>query len=100
MNWSCHEAGPSYLVCFSLLGLIALAFSTRISLSGLDFSELYGDGTGRMTYRRALPPSEQLRLAARIIQGLIQAEVAVVDCHAGSSRVAEPTDAVIHRGLG
>jgi hypothetical protein len=44
-------ASWSYLVCFCLLELMALAFSTRISLSDRDFSELYGDGTGRMTYR-------------------------------------------------
>jgi hypothetical protein len=54
-RWSVVRlACQSYLICFFLLGLVALAFSTRISLSGRDFSELYDDGTGRMTYRLAV----------------------------------------------
>jgi hypothetical protein len=46
-------ASRSYIACFFLLGLAALAFSTRISLSGSEFSELYGDGSTTMTYRYA-----------------------------------------------
>ena len=42
-----------YLALFSLSGVVALAYSTRISLSGRRFSELYGDATLRPTYRLA-----------------------------------------------
>jgi hypothetical protein len=42
-----------YLVCFFLLGLVAMGFSTRISLAGKQFSEHYGDGSAKMTYRYA-----------------------------------------------
>ncbi len=41
----------AYLTGFFLFGLVALAFSTRISLSGREFSEVYGEGTTKMTYR-------------------------------------------------
>ncbi|MFH1790415.1 MAG: hypothetical protein ABH885_00300 [Candidatus Omnitrophota bacterium] len=40
-----------YLIGFIVLGIVAILFSTRISLSGKEFSDLYGDGTTRMTYR-------------------------------------------------
>jgi hypothetical protein len=46
-------ASQSYLVGFLVLGIVAILFSTRISLSGKEFSDLYGDGTARMTYRFA-----------------------------------------------
>jgi len=53
----------SYLVCFFLIGILSLAFSTRISLSGKDFSELYGDGTNKMTYRYAFNNGRKVDLS-------------------------------------
>jgi hypothetical protein len=44
----------AYFALFLALGVVALGYSTRISLSGREFSEMYGDGTTRMTYRYAL----------------------------------------------
>jgi hypothetical protein len=43
-----------YLITFVSLGVIALALSTRASLSGRDFGEFFGDGSSTMTYRYAL----------------------------------------------
>jgi hypothetical protein len=43
----------AYFALFVALGVVALGFSTRISLSGREFSEVYGDGDTRMTYRYA-----------------------------------------------
>jgi len=42
-----------YAVWFFVLGGVALVVSTRMSLSGAEFSERYGDGTAKMTYRFA-----------------------------------------------
>ncbi len=42
------------LGCHILLGIMALAFSTRISLAGNRVSEYFGEETTRMTYREAL----------------------------------------------
>jgi hypothetical protein len=42
------------LVCHILLGIVALAFSTRISLAGDRVSEYFGEETTQMTYREAL----------------------------------------------
>ena len=42
------------LGCHILLGIVALAFSTRISLAGDRVSEYFGEETTRMTYREAL----------------------------------------------
>lgn len=42
-----------YVPVFLALGFVAVIFSTRISLSGTEFSELYGDGSTKMTYRYA-----------------------------------------------
>jgi len=42
------------LACHILLGFLALAFSTRISLAGDRVSEYFGEETTRMTYREAL----------------------------------------------
>ncbi len=42
-----------YLVLYLLMGLISLTYSTGISLSGKNFSELYGQGPTQMTYRYA-----------------------------------------------
>jgi hypothetical protein len=42
------------LGCHILLGFMALAFSTRISLAGDRVSEYFGEETTRMTYREAL----------------------------------------------
>jgi len=43
----------TYLVYFSLLGVAALAYTTRITFSGKSFPDVYGDGTIRATYRAA-----------------------------------------------
>jgi len=40
-----------YLIIFSSAGMIAVSVSTRLSLAGSEFSELYGDASSRMTYR-------------------------------------------------
>jgi hypothetical protein len=50
----------SLAACFFVLGLIALGYSTRISLAGKKFSEVYGDGTTMMTYRYAFQSSEPI----------------------------------------
>ena len=42
------------LGCHILLGIVALAFSTRISLAGDRVGEYFGEETTRMTYREAL----------------------------------------------
>jgi len=42
-----------YLTAYAGLGLLALGYSTYISYSGPEFSETYGDGSDRMTYRQA-----------------------------------------------
>ena len=42
-----------YAVCFSLLGVAALAYSTRLTFAGDRFPDLYGDGKLRATYRLA-----------------------------------------------
>lgn len=44
----------SVLICHILLGFVALAFSSRISLAGRHVSEFFGEETTRMTYREAL----------------------------------------------
>ena len=43
-----------YVLCFSLLGAVAFAYSTRLSLAGPEFAERYGDDNLRPTYRVAL----------------------------------------------
>lgn len=43
----------SYVAGFATAGLLALAFSTRLSFSGAKFSERYGDTTYRNSYRAA-----------------------------------------------
>jgi len=42
------------LGCHIFLGIVALAFSTRISLAGDRVSEFFGEATTKMTYRQAL----------------------------------------------
>ena len=42
------------LGCHILLGIVALAFSTRISLAGDRVSEFFGEATTKITYRQAL----------------------------------------------
>ena len=44
----------AYAFVFFSLGVVAIIFSTRISMSGMEFSELYGNGHNQMTYRYAL----------------------------------------------
>jgi len=46
-------AAVVYAVCFVSLGLIGLIYSTRISLAGNSFPDLYGDGKLRSTYKTA-----------------------------------------------
>jgi hypothetical protein len=63
-DWG-KAALAAYVMCFSLLGLGALVYSTRISLAGDRFPELYGDGRLRSTYRVAFgaaSPSDGDRL--------------------------------------
>lgn len=43
----------TYLLYFALLGVAALAYSTRITFAGQSFPDVYGDGTMRPTYRAA-----------------------------------------------
>ncbi len=53
-----------YLLWYFTLGILALGYSSRISMSGKLFSEAYGDGTVKMTYRHAfhngLPVNQRL----------------------------------------
>ncbi len=44
----------AYMLGVVGLGVVALIFSTRISLAGRQFSEVYGNGSAKMTYRYAL----------------------------------------------
>jgi hypothetical protein len=46
-------AGIALCVWFVVAGLAALAYSTRISLAGNRFADIYGDGNLRPTYRAA-----------------------------------------------
>ncbi len=39
-----------YCIVFSTLGLVAIAYSTRITFAGSAFPDRYGDGTFRPTY--------------------------------------------------
>lgn len=66
-----------YLVWYFFWGLIALAYSTRISLSGSEFPCVYGDGSLRATYcalQRSCPcpyePEGVNRTAIRILQAI------------------------------
>ncbi len=52
-----------YLAGYLLLGVIALLYSSRISLSGVDFGERYGNGTRRMTYRYAFHSKKQVDIS-------------------------------------
>ena len=44
----------AYVSAFTILGVAAIAYSTRISFAGPRFADLYGDGTLRPTYCVAL----------------------------------------------
>lgn len=44
----------AYCACFCLLGILALAYSTRITFAGSRFPDVYGDGNFRPTYKLAL----------------------------------------------
>jgi hypothetical protein len=46
-------AVAAYVAVFLALGLVALGISTRLSLAGPRFAQIYGDGTERDTYRVA-----------------------------------------------
>jgi len=64
-----------YLLMFSLMGMAALAYSTRISLAGPRFSEYYGDNEGlrnvyriflsKNAYTKELAGDERLHLLRR-----------------------------------
>lgn len=43
----------AYCALFCLLGVVALVYSTRLTFAGARFSDLYGDGRLRTTYRTA-----------------------------------------------
>jgi hypothetical protein len=43
----------AYCALFCLLGVVALAYSTRLTFAGARFPDLYGDGRLRTTYRAA-----------------------------------------------
>lgn len=43
----------AYCVCFGVLGIGAIAFSTRLSFSGCEFPDRYGSGELASTYRAA-----------------------------------------------
>ena len=60
-----------YMLGFVFLGFVALYFSSKISLSGTEFSELYGDGTGRMTYRLAFKNGKSVDMQ-KIDEGQLQ----------------------------
>jgi hypothetical protein len=46
-------AGRIYLGLYLAVGLVALGYSTRLTFSGEQFSERFGDGTLKMSYRYA-----------------------------------------------
>lgn len=54
-----RQAIVLYLTLFSILGIGALGYSTRISLAGPKFPKLYGDGTYSQTYQYALNSSNR-----------------------------------------
>ena len=51
-----------YLIGYIALGAVALVYSTKLSLSGRDFGELYGNGATRMTYRYAFANSRDIAM--------------------------------------
>jgi hypothetical protein len=78
-------AGMIYLLGVLLLGSIALVFSTRISLAGKQFSEVYGNGSAKMTYRYALDnglPVEMDKVNMRDVRLLEIFETRAKDRHA------------------
>ncbi len=44
---------PAWILCYFALGIVAVGYTTRITLSGKNFSEVYADGNLKMTYRFA-----------------------------------------------
>lgn len=63
-KWSSFRAVTYLYLCgFVVLGVSAILFSTRISLSGRNFSEYYGDGTTRMMYRYAFQNGMEIDMA-------------------------------------
>lgn len=50
----CRISALVYCSFFCLLGIIALAYSTRLTFAGSRFPELFGDGRLRATYQYAL----------------------------------------------
>ena len=61
----------SYLVIYVVLGAVSLGYSTRISLSGREFGEVFGDGTTRMTYRYAFKNGKKVDLS-QVDQGSVR----------------------------
>lgn len=52
-------ATAAYLGLFAVLGLVGLAYSTRVSYAGDRFPDVYGDGSLTPTYRAALQGGSQ-----------------------------------------
>ena len=73
-RWPIRRLIQGYVVAFAFLGVLALAYSTRISFSGSTFPALYGDGTLRPAYEAAFghaaPPdlSVKNRVALRLLR--------------------------------
>lgn len=60
-RWRSIQIGTLlYVPVFVALGFVAVLFSTRISLSGTEFSELFGDGSTKMTYRYAFQNGKEV----------------------------------------
>ncbi len=57
-----HRLFLSYCVIFIFLGLVGILYSTRISLSGKEFSETFGDGSKTMTYRYAFQNGKPIEM--------------------------------------
>jgi len=59
-------AAATYCLAFVLIGAVALAFSTRISLAGPKFPDLYGDGSLRPSYCAAFQTCSGTYLADKV----------------------------------
>jgi hypothetical protein len=63
-------ASWSYVIWFFLLGIASIIFSTRISLAGKEFSEVFGDKSMQMTYRYAFQNGKKVD-CEQVNQGLL-----------------------------
>ena len=55
----------AYVSAFTVAGLVALGYSTRISFAGSRFPELYGDGTLRPAYLEAFGYAQSGQLSTQ-----------------------------------